>query len=155
MSGVNLFLVFRLDEQRYSLPLASVERVLRAVAVTPLPDAPAVILGAVNIHGRVVPVLNLRHRCSLPARSLTPADAFVLIRRSQKPAIIVVDTIDGILESPTSAVVPVDAVAPAAGCIPGLITLDDGLVLIQDVERFMTLDEERALNDAIDETPRL
>jgi purine-binding chemotaxis protein CheW len=35
--------VWTLDAQRYALPLNAVERVVHAVAVTPLPDAPEVI----------------------------------------------------------------------------------------------------------------
>ena len=40
MSDVIHLVVFRLDEQRYALPLAKVEHIIRAVEVTPLPDAP-------------------------------------------------------------------------------------------------------------------
>jgi hypothetical protein len=46
--------VFRLEEQRYGLPLAAVERVLPMVAVATLPKAPAVVLGVINVGGRVI-----------------------------------------------------------------------------------------------------
>jgi purine-binding chemotaxis protein CheW len=37
MSDIAQLVVFRLDERRYALPLAVVERIVRAVDVTPLP----------------------------------------------------------------------------------------------------------------------
>jgi len=54
-------LVFILDEQRYGLDLDAVDRVVRAVAVTLLPDAPEVVLGIINVQGRIVPVINMRN----------------------------------------------------------------------------------------------
>lgn len=42
--------VFCLDGQRYALPLAAVRRIVRAVEVTPLPGAPAIVLGAIDDH---------------------------------------------------------------------------------------------------------
>ncbi len=42
-------MVFKLDDQPYALPLAVVERIVRAVEVTPLPDAPRIMLGVVDV----------------------------------------------------------------------------------------------------------
>ena len=64
-SSVKIVL-FTLDEQRYALALPSVDRVVRVVDVTPLPKAPAIVLGVVNIHGDIVPVYDLRKRFRLP-----------------------------------------------------------------------------------------
>jgi chemotaxis signal transduction protein len=58
--------VFTLDEQRYALHLDAVKRIVRAVEVTPLPKAPQIVLGVVNVQGKVIPVMNLRSRFSLP-----------------------------------------------------------------------------------------
>jgi purine-binding chemotaxis protein CheW len=68
VSDTTQLVVFRLDERRYALPLAAVERVVRSVTVTPLPGAPAIVLGGINVHGRVLPVLNVRRRFRMPDR---------------------------------------------------------------------------------------
>src|SRR3989304_5552038 len=54
--------LFALDGQRYGLPLARVERALPMVAVAPLPKAPAIALGVINLHGQVIPVLDVGRR---------------------------------------------------------------------------------------------
>ena len=51
-------LAFSLDHWRCALPLSAVERSYRAVAVTPLPEAPEKVLGIVNVHGIVHPVID-------------------------------------------------------------------------------------------------
>jgi len=38
--------VFTLDDRRYGLPLSAVERAVRMVDVTPLPQAPQIVLGS-------------------------------------------------------------------------------------------------------------
>jgi chemotaxis signal transduction protein len=44
----NHYVVFRLDERQFALNLHSVERVVRAVAVTSLPKAPEIVLGVIS-----------------------------------------------------------------------------------------------------------
>jgi purine-binding chemotaxis protein CheW len=58
--------VFSLDEQRYSLALDRVRRTMRVVAITPLPKAPPIVLGIVDLGGVVIPVINIRQRFNHP-----------------------------------------------------------------------------------------
>lgn len=51
MKKPNHLIVFVLDSQHYALPLLAVDRVVRMVAITPLPNAPDIILGVVNFQG--------------------------------------------------------------------------------------------------------
>ena len=152
MSGIAQLLVFRLDERRYALPLAVVERVVRAVDVTPLPKAPAIVLGAINVQGRVLPVLNVRRRFLMPDREIGPADWFLLAHTTRHTVVLVVDESEGVVERPQAEVVVSTQIVPGLEPFPGVIRLDDGLVLIHDLERFLSLDEARALDDAMDET---
>jgi chemotaxis signal transduction protein len=52
LSEIAQFMVFRLGERRYALPLAVVEQVVRAVEVTPLSKAPPIVLGRDSIRRR-------------------------------------------------------------------------------------------------------
>lgn len=77
-------LAFELSGQRYGLPLAAVLEVVRAVAITPLPGVPPVVEGAINVRGRVVPVLDLRARFGLPPHPLDPDQHLVLARTGRR-----------------------------------------------------------------------
>ncbi|MFQ5632726.1 MAG: chemotaxis protein CheW, partial [bacterium] len=59
-------LVFTIDDQQFGLPMSQVERIIRAVEVRPVPEAPDYINGVINMQGRVIPVVNLRKRFRLP-----------------------------------------------------------------------------------------
>ncbi|MFA5907280.1 MAG: chemotaxis protein CheW [Vicinamibacterales bacterium] len=141
---------FCLDQQRYALPLAAIERVVQSVEVTPLPHAPAIVLGAINVHGRVLPVLNVRRRFLLPEREVVPTDWFLVAHTERRTVVLVVDQSDGLVERPQTEVIPSSQVAPGLDAFPGVVRLDDGLVLIHDLDQFLSLDEARTLDDAID-----
>jgi purine-binding chemotaxis protein CheW len=63
---------------------------------------------------------------------------------------LVIDEAQGVLEHPVDAVIDPTRVVPGAGQFRGVVKLDDGLVLIHDLESCLSLDEERALGDAMD-----
>lgn len=143
------FVVFRLDGQRYALPLGAVERIVRAVELTPLPNAPAIVLGVINVAGRVLPLLNLRRRFGLQEREISPADQFLIARTPRRGVALVVDDAQEVIDYPESAVIASGRIIPELEHIRGVVTLDDGLVLIHDLERCLSLDEERELANAM------
>jgi purine-binding chemotaxis protein CheW len=147
------WVVFGLDTGRYAISLAAVERIVRAAHVTPLPMAPGIVLGALNVEGCVLPVLNIRRRFWLPERSISPADHFLIARTAQRRVVLVIDAAQGVLEHP--AVIDVESIAPGLAHIRGVITLEDGLVLIHDLERFLSPDESHVLDEVMNQDASL
>ena len=65
------FIVFRLGEQEYGLPIVAVDEIARPPEhITRLPKAPAFIEGVMNLRGGVVPIVDLRRRFDLPPKEL-------------------------------------------------------------------------------------
>jgi len=142
--------VFRLDELRIALLLTAVERIVCAVEVTPLPGAPAMVRGAIDMQGRVLAVLNLRRRFCLPEREIWPADQFVIASTARRAVALVVDEAEGVIEVEQSAVIGSNQIVPDLEQFPGVVKLDDGLALIHDLEKFFSLDEAHALDAAME-----
>jgi purine-binding chemotaxis protein CheW len=94
MSSVQHLVVLALDEQRLAVPLATVDRIVRAVEVTPLPGAPQVVLGVINVQGAVLPVINLRRRCRLPEREIETTDMLVIAHTTRRSVALLVDRAD-------------------------------------------------------------
>lgn len=143
--------VFLVERQRYGLPLGMVERIIRAVEVTSLPTSPEMVLGAIDVEGRVLPVLNLRRRLGLPERTIHPAQQFVLAKTARRAVALVIDEVLDVVEAPATGIVEPHQVAPGLEHLCGVAQLADGLVLIYDLERFLSLEEERALDRALEE----
>lgn len=142
---------FTLDDRRYALPVEVVERVVRAVAVTPLPQAPDAVSGVVDLKGRIIPVLDLRGRFQLPPREISPSDQFVVARTSRRAVAIVADAVEPVREYSLEHITSAQAVLSELPGIRGVVKLPDGLMLISDLDRFLSLEEEERLAESLEE----
>jgi len=141
--------VFVLDDGAYALRLAAVERVGRMASVTPLPKAPEVVMGIVNVRGRIVPVFNIRQRFRLPAREIAVTDQLIIVRTARRAAAVVADAVTGVREYSDEAVVKAERILPGLEYVEGVVKLADGLVIIHDLDKFLSLEEEESLNSAL------
>jgi purine-binding chemotaxis protein CheW len=144
MNATGHFLVFWLDGQRFALPVAAVGRVLRAVEVTPLPQSPELVLGIINVRGKVVPVVDLRRRCGLRLKEIDLDDQFVLAATSRRTIALPVDATE-VMECALERFVPAPTILPGLSCLRGVTKDPEGLILICDLEAFLSPEEDQAL----------
>jgi purine-binding chemotaxis protein CheW len=147
--------VFRLDTFQYGLRLSSVIRVLRAVEVTPLPKAPRIVIGVINLAGRIIPVVNLRRRFGLPERDLQLTDQLIIATTSGgattdggRILALVVDDVEGVLDCAAGETLA-DAIVPGLEHLHGVARSEEGLILIHDLDTFLSLEEDKALSRAL------
>ena len=143
------FIVFVINQKQYAVSLYSVERVIRAVEVTSLAEAPAVVQGLINMERKIIPVMNLRCRFNLPRREVQPEDKLIIVNTGERIVALWVDSVEEILELPASDVVPSNDILPCIEEFAGTIIRDNGLTLIYDLERLLSLEEEAELADAL------
>ena len=60
---------FRVGQQSYALPIESVREIVRPPEITAVPQSPAHVAGVMNLRGRILPVIDLRKRFSMPAET--------------------------------------------------------------------------------------
>lgn len=144
-----MHVVFCFDHLRVALRLACVERVVRAVELAPLPDAPDIVLGIVNVEGRIIPVINMRKRFLLPERAIALSDQLVIARTRQRPVALVTDAVSGIFAYAEPDIVVAETILPGLEYIDGVVRLSDGLILIHNLDRFLSLDEAASIDSAM------
>ena len=141
-------LAFYLDGQCFALSLAAVERIVRMVSVTPLPAAPEIVTGVINVHGRIIPVVDIRNRFRLPRREVIPGDQLVIARTSRRPVAFAADA-TGLVECDDRDLVAAQAIVPGTRYIDGVAKLKDGMILVHDLGTLLSLEEDRAIADAM------
>lgn len=149
MTTPSTLLLFSLDNHHYALPLPAVQGAVRAVAVTPLPKAPEIVLGIINLRGEVVPVLNIRRRFALPERPLGLSDHFVIAQTSRRRVALWVDGVNGVIGYPQDAIIQPAQVVPGMAYVEGVVAVNRGLLLIHNLDSFLALPEEATLQDAL------
>jgi purine-binding chemotaxis protein CheW len=147
--SVDRWVLFALDRGRYALPLEAVSRIVRAAEITPLPRAPRVVLGAIDVAGQVLPVFNVRGRFGLPERAIEPDDHFLIASSTRRTVVLPIDSALGVFDCPAGSAIEAALIAPELELVRGVIRLPDGLALIHDLELFLSADESRALDDAM------
>jgi purine-binding chemotaxis protein CheW len=146
-------MVFKLDAQGYALYLSVVEKVVRAVEITPLPKSPEIVVGVVNWHGRVVPVVNMRARFGLTAREIDLADRFIFARTRKRVVALIADSVDGVIFHSREDIISPEHIVSGIEYIDGVAKLEDGLLLIHDLNKFLSLEEENGLDRALKSAP--
>lgn len=142
-------LVFEVAGVHYALPVGSVEEILRAVAIVPLPQAPPVIEGLIDVRGSVVPVLDLRSRFRLPPRAVRPSDHLILAHAGPRRVAVRADRAVDLVRLDPARVEEASRVVPAAEFVAGIAKLSDGLVLIHDLGGFLTQAEAERLDRSL------
>jgi purine-binding chemotaxis protein CheW len=131
------YVVFRVDERWYGVPLEAVERVVRMAAITPAPQAPEVVLGVVDIQGVVVPVLDLRRRLELPDRTPSLDDRILVVRSGGQWAAFIVDEVTGLMRPEASQLTAARDISVGMECLSGVARTGSGMVLLLDLERLV------------------
>ena len=135
-------LVFCVGQQRYGLSLLDVEQVVRAIPATPLPRAPQVIEGVINVHGSAVAVLDIRARFGLRPKPVSVEDILIVARAGDRRVAVRADRTAGLAKVDRAEVHDAAAVTSKATHVAGVVTLPDGIVLIHDLRTFLTESED-------------
>jgi len=91
----NKYVIFKLGNERYGLPIESVERILPAQSVTRIPKTPKMLLGVFELRGSTIPTIDARMRFELP--EVEDARNFVVVLTEVGRCALRVDYVDGIL----------------------------------------------------------
>lgn len=153
MSESTHLVVFVLGRQRFAVSVAQVLRVVAVAQWTPVAGAPDIVLGILDFHGEVIAVLDPGQRLAGSRQPVSLADQLMIVRTRRRTVALLVNETLGVIERDASAVCPLDPLELDGGRFDGATTLDDGLVLIHDIEKFMSPDEAQALEQVI-EPPR-
>lgn len=149
MIDPNQLVVFTLGDHNYAMRLSAVERAVRMVEITSLPKAPEIVIGVINMQGRIVPVLNMRKRFRLPEREPGLNDQLLIARTSKRTVALVVDTVRDVIEHAMEETIVPQMIVPGLEYVTGVIKLEDGLLFIHNLDQFLSIEEEEALETAI------
>lgn len=140
-------LVIEVAGLRVGLFANAVVEVHPMVRVTPLPNAPDVVEGVINVRGRVVPVIGLRLRFGAAPQPPRLTDHLVVAAVDGRELALHVDRAADLV---SIAPEQIDT-APAAELehAAGVAKLADDLLVVHDLAAFLSGEEARALEDAL------
>lgn len=149
MTSAQQLLTFEVGGRRFALPARLLREVGRAVAIAPLPRAPPIVEGVINLRGSVVLVLDIRQRFGLSPTPLAPEQHLLIAQAGSRVVALRVDRAIDLVSVEEGAIESAAHVAPGAEYVTGIAKLPDGLLVIHDLERFLSLDEAGQVDTAM------
>jgi purine-binding chemotaxis protein CheW len=146
------FFLFSIEGRHFALELPRVERVVPAVSVTPLSEGPEAVLGVINLHGKIIPVVDLRGRLGYPPRQIRLDDSLVIVQTARRKLAFFADAVEGVIEGTEGAVTKGGDVVPGLEFVQGVMQVRDNLVLIHDLDRLLSIDDQEQLERALGKT---
>jgi purine-binding chemotaxis protein CheW len=137
MGSSKQFATFYIGDLYFGIDVLNVQEVLRHQEMTPVPLAPGVIQGLINLRGQIVTAVDMRRRLDLPAHDDSETSMNMVVRTQEGAVSLLVDEIGDVLEADRSSFEsPPDNLSPAAReLIRGIYKLKDRLLLVLDTER--------------------
>jgi purine-binding chemotaxis protein CheW len=131
------YCTFHLDRSTFGVEVDKVQEVIREQDMTPVPLAPDVVRGLINLRGQIVTAIDLRRRLG---RSPFPAGAKpmnVVVRCDDGAVSMLVDEIGDVVEVDADALErpPENLSGETRQLIRGVIQREDDLLLVLDIDR--------------------
>ncbi len=149
MSSCTPLLVFQSAGHGFALGLDHVRSVVAAVETTPLPGAPEGVLGFFDLRGDLVPVLAIPAGGTASPRAIGVDDRFVVVDTGRRVVALVAESVQGVEAVVVEPLSRIDGMADGQAPFAGVCRVAEGLVLIHDVERFLTAAQDATLASAL------
>jgi purine-binding chemotaxis protein CheW len=143
--GGRRVLLVEAAERTLGIPVEYVAEIVRAVAISPLPGAPALVEGVIDLRGVVVPVVEMRRVLGVPSTPVSPSDHLVIVADGSRRTALRVDrAVDLTQSAELEEVAEIGtAAARVARTGEGVVVVPDvdGLLRVSDVSRFVAAEE--------------
>lgn len=141
MAEPRQYCTFMLDNLYFGVDVKEVQEVIRFHDMTPVPLAPDVIRGLINLRGQIVTAIDLRRRLELRPAPPDRKPMNVVVRSDESVASLLVDQIGDVVEvDEESFEKPPDTLEGAArDLILGAHKLEKRLLLVLDTKRVVGL----------------
>lgn len=128
---------FTIDGLLFGIEVSRIQEVIRSQRMTPVPLAPSVVGGLINLRGEIVTAIDLRCRLELAPRADGVPPMNVVVRTRDGAVSLLVDEIGDVVEvsDDTFEEPPGTVSGVALSLIRGAHKLDGRLLLVLDTDR--------------------
>ncbi len=150
------YLTFIMAGEEYGVDILAVQEIRGWEAATPLPNAPPHVKGVINLRGTIVPIIDLRQCFGMDAIEYSAITVVIVLKvendSGAKVMGIVVDAVSDVysLSEGDLQVAPDLGGSVSTEVIKGLVSVDQKMVILLDIDQLLTLEEIPNLNSIKD-----
>jgi len=147
--GINEFLTFRLGGEEYGIDILRVQEIRSFETCTHIANAPAFILGVINLRGVIVPIVDLRLKLGCDSAEYNHFTVVIVLNVRGRVVGAVVDSVSDVLELAGEAIRPAPQlnVTIEASYITGIGSVADRMLILMDIEALMSSADMGLMDD--------
>ncbi len=137
------YLTFILGDEEYGLEILKVREIISVMEITEVPQVPAFIKGVINLRGRVIPIIDLRLKFSMPEIDYTRETCIIVVNVKELLLGIVVDTVAEVLDIPENDIdkPPTFGGSIKTDFILGMGKVKNKVKILLDIDKVLSTDE--------------
>lgn len=153
------FVIFRLGDETYGLPIAVVDEVVRLQEpITRIPKAPAFVEGVMNLRGKIIPLIDQRSRFDMTGGQPATRRRVLITKVRGIQAGFIVDAVSRIADLPSHQLSPTPDLSTEGNRLFDRVAssaTDGGMILLVDPEALLDRVETDLLSamSRAEETP--
>ena len=139
-AGSHQVLTFTLGDETYGVDILRVQEIRGYSTVTRIPQAPAHVLGVLNLRGSIVPIDDMRMRFNLERAEYTPLTVIIVLSvespLGRRDFGVVVDGVSDVIDVAVSDIKPAPDLGEQVSTefIEGLAAVSGRMVMLLDID---------------------
>lgn len=140
-------LIFSLNGEHYATDIKEVERILGYQEPTVLPDAPNFVKGVINYEQSILPIISLSKKFNFGDDKENENRKIIVVKRDDKKFGIIVENVYEVRDVNSDLVEEAPPITSTIDrkYISGLIKLKDNIVILLDLEKILSSEEEQSI----------
>jgi purine-binding chemotaxis protein CheW len=137
-------LIFGLNGEHYATDIIDVERILGYQEPTVLPDAPSFVKGVINYEQSILPIISLSRKFNFGQDKESENRKIIVVKRKENKFGIIVENVYEVrdVNSDLMEGAPPITTTIDKKYIAGLIKLEDNIVILLDLEKILSSEDE-------------
>lgn len=137
-------LIFGLNGERYATDIKEVERILGYQEPTVLPDAPTFVKGVINYEQSILPIISLSIKFNIGEDREDENRKIIVVKRNENKFGIIVENVYEVRDVNSDLMEEAPPITNTIDkrYISGLIRLEDNIVILLDLEKILSSEEE-------------
>ncbi len=129
-------LVFIIGSQKYAMAVDWVVNVARMVEMIEVPETTDSIMGAINYHGDVIPVIDVGYCIKSKSSPVNLTNRLIIIEQEKHKIALMVEAVVEVVDYSASSVKPLENESEKPRKIIGIVKADEEMLLLFDLAEF-------------------
>ncbi len=150
MAKNHQLVVFSMAKELFGVGIETVHEIVKVPDITEVPDAPAFLVGVINLRGKIIPVVDLRKRLKLESMERTKTSRVLISENEGRLVGLLVDAVSEVLKVPPDSIEAPPEMISSIGVeyITGVAKVESRLIILLDLRKVLSVEDMKKVGNA-------